>query len=389
MSVTIDKIKVLHIITNMPIGGAQDNTLSTIEGLDKERYDISLMSGPKGDWKGRAQRIEGCKCIFINEMVREVHLIKDFIAFVKIFIALRRGKYDIVHTHSSKPGFYGRIAARLTLVPVIIHTVHGFPFHDFMPDILRQFLIILERFLSRISDRLITVSKLNLQQALRLNLTPTEKLVNIYSGIDFSKFEKKFDLEKKRRDLNIPKNTKVIGFVGRLARQKGIEYFIRAMQTLLTQRVDILAIVVGDGELRWKSERLAEELGVTPFVKFLGFREDVPELLQLFDVYVLSSLWEGLGRALTEALYSRRPTVATAVAGVPELVRNQETGILVPPADPEALAEGIFYLLDNPDKRKKLAQNAHNLVKEEFSVEAMVRSIDVLYQEMYQSKKRL
>jgi glycosyltransferase involved in cell wall biosynthesis len=389
MSVPIDKIKVLHIITNMPIGGAQDNTLSTIEGLDKERYDISLMSGPKGDWKERAQRIEGCRCIFINEMVREVHLIKDFIAFVKIFIALRRGKYDIVHTHSSKPGFYGRFAARLASVPVIIHTIHGFPFHDFMPKIFRQFLIILERFLSGISDKLITVSKLNLQQALGLNLALPEKFVNVYSGIDFSKFNKKVDLKKKRRELNIPNNTKVVGFVGRLTKCKGIEYFFRAVQTVTKQSNGIVVLIVGDGELRWKSERLAEELGITPFVKFLGFREDVPELLQLFDVYVLSSLWEGLGRALTEALYSRRPTVATAVAGVPELVRNKETGILVPPADPAALAEGILYLLDNPDKRKKLAQNAHNLVKQEFSVEAMVQSIDELYQELYQSNKLL
>jgi len=380
------RIRVLHIITNLPIGGAQDNTLSTLERLDTDRYELSLMCGPEGDWQDRALGIKSLKVIFLEHIVRNIHPIKDIIATVRIYFYLRRGKYDIVHTHSSKPGFYGRIAARLAGTPIVIHTIHGFPFNNFMPWPVRWFFIVLERYLSRLSDRMITVSTLNLKRAIGLRLAPRDRFTNIYSGIDFSKFTKKVNTGKKRRDLQISRDVKVIGLVGRLTHCKGIDYFFQSAEIISSRRDDVLFLVVGDGELRQKCEKWARDAGVDRQTRFLGFRDDIPELLQIIDIYILSSRWEGLGRSLTEALFCSRPTVATSVEGVPELVRNGMTGILVPPADPVALAEGILYLINHPREGKRMGRQAHEMVKKNFCVDAMADRIHQLYQDLLTQK---
>ncbi|MBN1154271.1 glycosyltransferase family 4 protein [candidate division KSB1 bacterium] len=374
------KLKILHIITNLPVGGAQDNTLITVDGLDKNRYDVSLMSASDGQWLDRARSIKGIKLIFIDELIRKIDLFYDIIALVKIFRVIRKGNYDIVHTHSSKPGFSGRIAARLAGVPHIIHTIHGFPFHDFMNPVVRQFFIYLERYLSKLSDILITVSKLNLNKVIELGIAPPKKLVNIYSGILFEKFSVPIDIERKKRSLGFESGHKIIGMVGRLSAQKAPQYFIESIPAIRAKFPNARFIIVGDGELREEVEELIHSLDLHDILKLLGFRDDVPEILQILDVYVLSSCWEGLGRSLTEAMYLGRPVVATAVEGVPELVVDEETGLLVSPRDPEAIARGVIRLLENPKEALRLGRNAHNKVIGSFSADQMIKEIDHLYQ---------
>ncbi|NIR50719.1 glycosyltransferase family 4 protein, partial [candidate division KSB1 bacterium] len=179
------RIKILHIITNLPVGGAQDNTLLTVEKLDRQKYEVSLLCSSKGEWRERAKQIKDLNLIFVDELTRKIQIFYDIIALWKLFRIMKREKYTLVHTHSSKPGVLGRIAAKLTGVPVIIHTIHGFPFHDFMNPVVKKSLIVMERILSRFSDRLITVSKLNLEKAVTLRLAERSKFLNIYSGIDF------------------------------------------------------------------------------------------------------------------------------------------------------------------------------------------------------------
>jgi len=378
----LHKHKVLHIITNLPIGGAQDNTFITVERLDHNRYDVSLMAADDGEWVSRFQQVKDLKLIFVNNLTRPINFINDIIAFYKIYQILKKNKYDIVHTHSSKPGFLGRIAAKLAGTPIIIHTIHGFPFNSFMPWAVRWFFIFIERFLSFISTKLITVSKLNLQHAINMKLAPPNKFVNIYSGIDFDKFDKKVDVSKKRSALNIADNLRIVGVVGRLTYCKGLEYFLEAAKIISQQKEDVIFLMIGDGELRLMCEDLIKKLDISNHVKMLGFREDIPELLKILDVYVLSSRWEGLGRSLTEAMYLARPTVATAVEGVPELVQNGKTGILVPPANPQALADSILFLLNNPENAKEMASNAREFVRTHFSADKMVADIEKLYQNL-------
>ena len=377
------KLKVLHIITNLPVGGAQDNTLITVDELDKERYEVTLMSAAEGDWLDRALKMKNVKLIFINELVRPIHLIYDMLALFKIYRIIRKEEYDIVHTHSSKPGFSGRIAAKLAGVPIIVHTVHGFPFNDFMNPLLKSFFITLEKALAKISNVLVTVSKLNMQKIVELKIADPARLVNIYSGIYFDKFERKTDIVSKKKELGLDPKMKVIGMVGRLSNQKSPQYFLDAIPAIAKAHPDTRFLLIGDGELRGDLEARIKELDIHDRTQILGFREDVPDLLQLMDIYVLSSCWEGLGRSLTEAMYLKKPVVATAVEGVPEIVETGKTGVLVPPRDPESISRAVISLLGDPAQTKELGENAHQKVAKKFSAYKMVEQIDQLYQELH------
>lgn len=376
------KTKVLHIITHLPIGGAQDNTLITIEYLDRTRYDVHLLCNRSGEWVSRAESINDIKIHYIKELVREINPFCDVIALLKIIHVIRKNRYHIVHTHSSKPGFVGRLAAKLAGVSVIIHTVHGFPFHDYMFPPVRWCFIQLERLLSKWSNKLITVSTLNMRKAIYLNIAPRTKFINIYSGIRFSKFNQVKNKVKTRRTLDIPLDAYVIGFVGRLSKQKSPQYLIHAIPDVLKEKPNVHVLLIGYGELREKLIRITQKLDLTKYIHFLGYRDDIPDLLSSMDVFVLSSLWEGLGRSLTEAMISGVPVVATAVEGVPELVMNNKTGILIPPKDSRAMAEGINYIITHKDQAERMASNAKKHVLKLFSAKTMIKQIDLLYREL-------
>ncbi len=383
---TKSKTKILHIITNLPVGGAQDNTLLTVERLNREKYEVTLMCAQDGDWVERARQIKNLKLIFVNELKRKIHPVADLVAQVKVYKHIRRGGYDIVHTHSSKPGFVGRIAAKLARVPIVIHTIHGFPFNDFMHPLVRWVFIDIERFLSGMTDLLVTVSKLNLEKALKLRLGPAEKFRNVYSGIDLSKFDIPVDAERKKKDLGVLNGDCIVGMVGRLSQQKAPLDFINAIPRVLKARSDVRFVIVGDGELRQETMDLSRRLNVDKNVMLLGFRDDIPELLPTLDVFVLTSLWEGLGRSLTEAMYTGRPVVATAVEGVPELVEDGKTGILVAPKDIDAIADGIVHMLNTPEDANRMGAEAAKQINERFQADVMVKRLDEIYQEMLERK---
>jgi len=383
------KIKILHIITNLPIGGAQDNTLLTVERLDKQLWDVTLLCGPGGAWMERAKNNQEIKLIVLDQLVRPIKLLSDIVAVYKIYKLLKVEKYDIVHTHSSKPGFLGRLAARLAGNSIVIHTIHGFPFNDFMNPVARWFFIFIERWMSRWTDKLITVSRLNLEKALALKLADPDKFINIYSGINFAKFNTGPASMDLRKHLDIPEHVHTIGMVGRLSRQKAPELFIEAIPTVLEKFSNCRFILVGDGELRSRIELLSAKLGIKSQVIMTGFQEDIKQYLSLLDVFVLSSLWEGLGRSLTEAMYMRCPIVATAVEGVPELVEDGITGKLVKPGSPQDLAEAIIYQLEHPQQAAKMGEAGRRRVEDIFDIDKMIADIDLLYQRLYKSSRKL
>jgi glycosyltransferase involved in cell wall biosynthesis len=379
----MQKTRILHIITNLPIGGAQDNTLITVDGLNKHRYEVTLISASDGDWFKRAKEIPGLRLIVVNQLLREINLFQDVVALIKLYRLLKKGKYDIVHTHSSKPGVLGRIAAWLVGGHLIIHTIHGFPFHDFMHPMKRHFYIVIERLLAKFTHKLITVSKLNQRKAIQLHIAPPEKFMNIYSGIHFDRFENiSINKNEKCREIGIDSNSKVIGMVGRLSTQKAPHFLINAVPTVLQHHPDARFIIVGDGELRPEIERLIKSLAIEKQVKILGYRSDIPELLMIMDIFVLSSSWEGLGRSLTEAMYLGRPVIATQVEGVPELVQHNKTGILVPPQNTQAIADAIIDLLAHPQKATSLGERAKIRVSKDFCAQRMVEDIECLYERL-------
>lgn len=388
------KIKVLHLITHMGFGGSQDNTLLTVEGHSRKRYEVHLAFGPDyTDWEARARACADEIFIF-PDLCRSIKPKADMRALTNLTEFIRKQNYDIVHTHCAKAGTLGRIAARRAKVPIIIHTFHCFgwkvtrtvytrPWHPFTFFIKKWFYILVERYAASLSDALITVSELNKQEAIDVKLAPSEKFTTIYSGIDFSLFKINLERFKKCRSLGLSPTLPIIGTIGRLSIQKAPLDFIAAAKIVLQRNPDVQFIMIGDGPL---AAEVCQAIGDEQRIKLLGYRDDVPEILSVLDMFVLSSLWEGLGRALTEAMIVGVPVAATEVDGVPELVTHRQTGLLSPPGDPARLAENISWLLDYPDEAYRMKEAARKRVLPAFSADRMIEQIEVLYERLLAEK---
>jgi glycosyltransferase involved in cell wall biosynthesis len=391
----MEKIKVLHLITHLGIGGAQDNTLLTVKGHSRERYEVHLATGQDyTDWVARGQACADAFFLF-PDLCRPTQPQADMRALNQLTDFLRKQQYDIVHTHSAKAGTLGRIAARRAKVPVIIHTFHSFgwqvvraahtrPWQAYTSSLKEWFYIPIERYAASLSDGLITVSELNKQEAFNINLAPREKFTTIYSGIDLNRFKVKADRIKTCHSLGLSPNQPVIGTVGRLSIQKAPLDFVAAAKMALQHKPETQFIMIGDGPL---AAEVRQAIDNEPRIKVFGYRDDIPEILSSLDLFVLSSLWEGLGRALTEAMIMGVPVAATAVDGVPELVTHQQTGLLSPPGDPARLAENMIWLLDNPEEAQRMRQCARSRVVPTFGAERMANQIEALYERLLVEKQ--
>ncbi|MEM9162080.1 MAG: glycosyltransferase family 4 protein [Cyanobacteria bacterium P01_F01_bin.4] len=376
-----NKIKVLHLITRLAVGGAQDNTLLTVENHDRTRFESHLAANPDDEWLLRAQQTADGFHPLPN-LVRPIHPLKDIRALFDMVTLLRREKFDVVHTHSSKAGILGRIAARVAGVPVVVHTIHGFPFHDFMSPLKRRFYIALERGLRQFADFYITVCELNRRQAIELGLVQAERSQTVYSGISFTKLDRPSDLAATRHELAIPEGWHTIAMVGRLDQQKAPYHLIEAFAQVVQICPETLLLLVGEGELRSQLETQIQQLDLTNQVRLLGSREDVPEILKIADIFALSSLWEGLGRAMTEAMLLGKPVVVPEIYGIPEIVHQNETGLLFSSGDTNQLAAHLIYLLQHPELREQLGANAKMLTRERFDAMLMVKQIEEIYDKL-------
>ncbi|MBU1727282.1 MAG: glycosyltransferase [Candidatus Omnitrophica bacterium] len=380
------KIRVLHIITRLIKGGAQENTLITILGLREKGYDVVLASGPTSGPEGEIEsyaRAMGVKLVIIPELVRQPSLYKDIAATVKIYNLITRHKFDIVHTHTSKAGIVGRLAAKLASAPIIVHTPHGHIFHSYFGPIKSKFYHGLEMVFSNFCDKIITLTDKCRDEHVKYRIASVGKFVTIHSGVRLDRFiGRSFNNEEVKSEFNIPLHKRVAGTVARLEPIKGVNYFVDSMKDVLDSVPDAHFLVVGDGSQREQLENRVEELGIDENVTFTGVREDVPRLLSAMDLFVLSSLNEGMGRVLVEAGVMAKPAVATKVSGIPELVKHGKTGILVEPRDTKELAQGIVELLSSPEKLSAMGENAKLMMMSRFSAERMVDNIDNLYKEL-------
>jgi glycosyltransferase involved in cell wall biosynthesis len=394
MDTSMETIRVLHLITHLGVGGAQDNTLITVKQHSRQRYQVHLASGQDyTDWEERG-RASADAFFSFPDLCRAVQPQADVRALNKLTDLIRSHQYHVVHTHSAKAGTLGRIAARRARVPVVVHTFHSFgwqvartahtrPWQRYASSAKKAFYVLIERYAASLSDALITVSELNRQEAIDLNVAPPEKLTTIYSGIDLSRFKVDIDRVEKCHSLGLAPNGPVIGTIGRLSTQKAPLDFVAAAKIVLQQRPDAQFIMVGDGPL---AAEVHQAIGDEPRIHMLGQRDDVPEILSILDLFVLSSLWEGLGRALTEAMIVGVPVAATAVDGVPELVIHQQTGLLSPPGDPGRLAENTMWLLDHPEEGQRMKDHARDRVVPTFGAERMVGQIEALYERLLAEK---
>lgn len=370
------RVSILHLITKLPIGGAQDNTLLSVAGLPRAAYRVDIASAPGDAWAPRALAVAD-RVHWLPNLQRDMAPTADVRALVDIARLLRRERYAVLHTHSSKAGLLGRIAARLAGTPVVIHTVHGFAFNDLtFGPLTRRCYLWLERVGARLSDHLVLVSTLNRQEALEQGIGSAESMSVIYSGIDLTRFQSPPSAAAVRRRLAIPDHHQVVGTVGRLASCNAPLLFVDAAHRLLADRPDVTVLIVGDS--KWRPQ-VAAAIGDEPRIRLLGNRDDIPDILAALDVFVSSNMWAGLGRAVTEAMAAGLPVVAFPVNGVPELVQHGVTGRHAAVGDPADLARQTAALLRDPAQATALGAAARRLVSAHWSADAMVAALDTLY----------
>ena len=386
-------IRVLHPITRLIIGGAQENTMLTADlmnkGVGHSPYRVEIVSGPQTGREGsliEEVRDRGIPLTILPGMRRELSPLND----LRVIGQLRqlmtdengRPRYDIVHTHSSKTGVVGRIAAAWAKIPLIVHTVHGWSFHDQMPPGRRGVYVALERIAARYGHKMIVVSPKDIEKGLAQGIGRPDDYVTIRSGIELDRFgHPTVPPAEMRRRLGLPLDAPVIGSVTRLSPQKSPLDLVDAFAHVHQQRPDARLVVVGDGPLRPQVEQRLAELRIANKVILTGLRRDIPELMAAFDIFVLSSLWEGLPRVLPQAMASGLPIVCTEADGTAEAVVDGENGFLTPRGQPEALADRILTLLADEPLRRRMGENGRSRAPD-FGAVKMVQDIDTLYRSL-------
>jgi len=375
------KYKVAAIITKLELGGAQEIVIYITENLSRDRYSPILISGCGGILDGEVKNNPKIKPFFIPELIREVNPIKDAITLMKIWRFLKSERVDLVHTHSSKAGILGRWAAHFAGVPHIFHTYHGFGFNEYQKWWIRKAFIWLERVTARITDRLIVVSSENVKKGMANRIGKEGQYEVIHCATNIKAFsEIKIDFDQKKREFGIDPESPVVAMIACFKPQKAPQDFIflahRVSQVLPSTRF----LLVGDGELRSKVEELIGRFKLKGKVILTGWRRDVPEIMQIIDVLVLTSLWEGLPIVFAEAMASGKPVVATAVDGAKEAIIEGVNGFLVEPHNIEKFAERIIRLIKDRNLAQKMGSEGRKMVYPTFDFAHMLKRIEALYE---------
>lgn len=373
------------------MGGSAQNTLLTCLGLYKDKYEVVLVHGlslesQMTDLENKSVKKQlgkandnGLKVVAIPSLVRKIDPVKDIKAFFSLWRLMLHEKPTIVHTHTSKAGILGRLAAKLTGVPFIVHTTHGHVFYGHFGSLTTRFFRAIEKVFASFTESMIALTDGEKNDYLKFAICGKEKIVTIHSGVDIGKFlNTKVNPEVKRKTLEIHPDRPVVGTVGWLLPIKGPRILLNAMKRIWRDHTDAELVFVGKGQLEERLKKDAINMGVSDKVKFLGWRNDIHEIMPIFDVFVLPSLNEGMGRVLVEAMAASKPIVASHTGGIPDLVKHEENGLLVTPGSEHALAAAIDRLLKDPAEARAMGQNGKNLCWK-YSIESMVEKIDSLY----------
>ena len=360
--------RLAYVINNLTVGGAEKLLLSTVKKLSKEKYDITVCSMLHGKALLKDFEKSGVKVVCLN-----MHNKRDIRGFFKLYHFFKSNKIDIVHTHLLEADLLGRFAAILANVPVIISTDHRVDDWRMNSKRLKtKIRFILNRIACNHSKGIIAVAD-NIKNHLIKNekINPV-KIYVIKNGIEIQECNGS-SIRKKKGD------TIVLGNIGRLSKEKGHEYLLKAFKQAKTKCSNIKLLVAGDGPLRLSLEKFAHDLDISADVTFLGVLDDIPAFLNKIDIFVLSSLQEGLPIALLEAMAAEKPIIATTVGGIPEVVENGLDGILVDAANVHELKHAIISVIQNEDKRGEMGQNAQKKVEEYFDLDNTVDELESLY----------
>ncbi|HMX94337.1 MAG TPA: glycosyltransferase family 4 protein [Elusimicrobiota bacterium] len=379
------RLKVVHVVTQLELGGAQQNTLHTVRRLNRAEFEPFLLCGPGGILDAEAGR-ESVPVTFVSALQRAVHPFKDPAAFFQLRRAFRSLRPDIVHTHSSKAGILGRWAAWSAGVPVVLHTFHGFGFTPGQSAPVRAAYVAAERWTARISTALVAVSRANRDEALARGIGRPDQFHLIRSGVPLGPYRSLAPRREPPAGIDLRPEEKLVLTIGPFKPQKNLKDFVRAAAAVLQRRSDVKFLVVGDGEGRLRLEEDLRRRGVADRVILAGWRRDVPALLARTDVFCMTSLWEGLPRSLVEAMAAGRPCVVNAVDGCRDLIEDGVNGFLIPPRHPLSTAERLLQILSDDELSDRLGRRARETVGDEFDIDGMVRAQEDLYRVLWAAR---
>lgn len=378
-------VKVLHILTRLIRGGADETVLLIVMGLNPHDFEATLLVGSDSDQQYVAEASDAATILIEPSLRRDVKPISDLRALYRLYRFIRDGKYDIVHTHTAKAGFLGRLAASMAGVPIIVHTVHGITFHDFRHPIVQTLFIIFEKVAATVTDRFIAVGEDLKEYYLQVGIGKPERYKVIHTGMNLNRFLNAGELpeefiRRKRQEFYIEPTDIVIGHVSRLDTGKGQQYLLQAIPQIVARFPNTTFILVGEGKHRKMFETMTRELHIEQHVIFAGFRHDIEEIMAIFDVAVFTSLWEGLPRVVVQYAAVGKPIAAFDIKGVSELVRNGINGFTVPVRDVGRLAKRIMYMLENLENSKNMGKSGRQFIDESWKADVMIAKIAQEYQ---------
>lgn len=387
------KIRVLSIITRLNIGGAAIRVLTAAEHFNRRGFECLVVAGSLYEGEGDMAYLAGelgLKPVFVRSMCRDVSPLKDLIALVRIIGIILRFRPHIVHTHTAKAGMLGRIAGVVTGVPVIVHTFHGHSLRHYFGRVKNRIFTSIERLIAHLTDRIIVYSPSQCTDLVSvLKVIPKRKAVVIWFGIDLSPFLScEEEVGRIRSELTIKESAPVVTIVARLTPVKDHALFLRAAAAVVRRIPDARFLIVGDGELRVELEQLTARLGVEKNVHFLGWRRDITAIYADSTIVAISSLNEATTLTLIEAMASRKPIVATAIGGVPDLFPEKRmsgntihasTGVLVDSRNPEDFAEALLTIIEDEELQNEMGARGREFAKEHLSREKFLKDLESVY----------
>ncbi len=385
-------LNICHVITRLIVGGAQENTLLTCRGLHEKGHRVTLIAGPETGPEGSLwddARAIGCEVIRLDSLRRAVRPVSDWKARSELISTFRRIRPDVVHTHSSKAGILGRSAATSAGVPIVVHTIHGMSFNRTQPWLVHAAYRSLERRAGRVTDAFVTVADAMIDQAVAAGLGPRERFTTIRSGVEVDRFAPDAEARRRHRaDWGVNDDEIVVGTIARLFVNKGYEEILAAMPGAVARQPRLRFVWIGGGAHRSRYEQQLERQGLRDRVTLLGLvrPQQVASLINGFDILLHASRWEGLPRAVVQALLTGVPAISFNNDGAPEVVLPDRTGLLVPLGDINGLANAMATLAGNSEKRKIFGQNGRLLCQKMFDWREMVNQIESLYWRLANSR---
>jgi len=383
MNNRVDKIKIVHLITKLEMGGAQLNTVFTVGNIDKKKFDVFLISGPGGILTEKVRKDSDGEYSFqiAESLVREINPLEDFKVFREIKKMLKEISPDIVHTHSSKAGIIGRLASRFSVRSAKrIHSVHGFPFSKNQFFLKRVVYILIEKIVSIITDHYIFVSEEDVKTAEKKHFLKKirKNFSVIRSGFDISRFlNTGSNIDSIREKYRIPANVNVVGVIAPFKPQKGLSHLIEIAALVVKEIKNILFFIAGDGDQRDEIEKKIREKGLENHFRLPGFINEIEKVIPLFDIGVSTALWEGLPQSLVQLRLSKKPVIVSDISGNREIIFNGKNGFLEDPFDHEKFAARIIEVLKDKKLRERFALFEEDL--SEWDGDTMVQRQEDLY----------